>query len=140
MEDVCPLCLAEASATSMAVLKNSTSSDVSSDWFGHDVRNSRTRSIVWRSLSFVQDWVTEPPSRVAASSPFTFLFAVPPMSELLKESAERDGTSAGWMDSAERDSTCAGAAGFGTDIFLHDIARQQCVVRFLYGNASERAI
>ena len=98
MEDVCPLCLAEANATSMAVLKNSTSSDVSSDWFGHDVRNSRTRSIVWRNLSFAHDCVTEPPSRVPASSPFTFLFDDPPMSVQLMESAESDGTRVGLMN------------------------------------------
>ena len=137
---MCPLYFAEAKATSIAVLKYSTSSDVNSDWFGHDMRNSRTRSIVCRSLSFAQDWVREPPSRVDASSPFTFFLPVPPMSEQLKESAERGGTSAGWMESAERDSACARAAGFGTDEFLNDIARQQCVIPFLYMFVSKRAI
>ena len=113
---MCPLYFADAKATSIAVLKYSTSSDVNSDWFGHDMRNSRTRSIVWRSLSFAHDCVTEPPSRVTASSPFTFLFDVPAMSVQLIESAESDGINGGLMKGV-------GEAGCSTDAFLYDIAR-----------------
>ena len=59
------------------------------------------------------------PSRVAARSPFAFLFEVPPMSAPLMQSAERDGKRAGLMKSDER-----GGGSFRTDVFLKDIARQ----------------
>ena len=112
---MCPLYFAEAKATSIAVLKYSTSSDVNSDWFGHDMRNSRMRSIVWRSLSFAHDCVTEPPSRVTASSPFIFLFEVPEMSVQLMESAESEGIRVGFLTDVRE-------AGCSADAFLCDIA------------------
>eukprot|EP00966_Prymnesium_polylepis_P165278 3820721-Prymnesium_polylepis.1 len=77
MPPLCPSLVATYSALSTARRMDCTSSSVKSELLAHSRRNSSTRSITWRNLSFAQRSEVAALRRVAALVPSAFRLPVP---------------------------------------------------------------